>query len=72
MELIARLGGTDHTAAEQRLINLINRHNPKARIDMEGLQAVMENLAEFGVLPQPIPPIEKYVDLSYYREAVRE
>jgi len=72
VELIARLGGMDITAAEQRLINLINRHNPKARIDMEGLQAVMENLAEFGVLPQPIPPIEKYVDLSYYREAVRE
>jgi hypothetical protein len=30
----------------------------------------LELRAEMGFIGRPLPPVDKYVDLSYYREAV--
>lgn len=40
-------------------------------VDMAGLQAVIDAMAEQGDFKPPIPRPEKYVDLSYWREAVK-
>jgi ABC-type nitrate/sulfonate/bicarbonate transport system substrate-binding protein len=41
----------------------------QARIRPEGLQAVIELLAESGELSAPLPPPEKYIDSSYWERA---
>jgi hypothetical protein len=33
--------------------------------------AVLELRAEMGYLAQPLPPMEKYVDFTYYDEAIK-
>jgi hypothetical protein len=43
---------------------------PKAELKLAGLKSVLELRAEMGFLKQPLPPVEKYIDLSYYNEAV--
>jgi ABC-type nitrate/sulfonate/bicarbonate transport system substrate-binding protein len=36
-----------------------------AEIDLSGFQNVLQYLADFGDLPSPAPPVERYVDLSF-------
>lgn len=40
-------------------------------MDMAGLQAVIDAMAEQGDLKPPLPRPDKYVDLTYWREAVK-
>jgi hypothetical protein len=41
-----------------------------AAINMSGVTAALELRAELGHLARPISSVEKYLDLSYYREAL--
>jgi ABC-type nitrate/sulfonate/bicarbonate transport system substrate-binding protein len=43
----------------------------KGRIRPAGLQAVLELLAEIGEMERPLPPVDKYVDTSYWERAQR-
>ncbi|MBI2361010.1 MAG: hypothetical protein HYV04_19250, partial [Deltaproteobacteria bacterium] len=43
---------------------------PKAELNLPGIAAALELRAEMGYLGRPLPPVEKYVDLSYYRRAI--
>jgi hypothetical protein len=43
---------------------------PEPKLNLAGVEAVLELRAEMGFLKRPVPPVEKYLDLSYYREAV--
>jgi ABC-type nitrate/sulfonate/bicarbonate transport system substrate-binding protein len=43
---------------------------PEAKLNLPGVAAALEIRAEMGCLRYPVPPVERYVDLSYYREAV--
>lgn len=70
VEVIARIGKMGTERAERSLAGVLESHSPKAELSVEGMKAVMENMAEFGLLPRPLPPVQKYIDLSYYREAV--
>ena len=72
IEIIARIGEMDAERAASGLDGILRTNNPKAELSVEGLQAVIENMAEFDILPQPPPPMEKYVDLSYYNRAMEQ
>jgi ABC-type nitrate/sulfonate/bicarbonate transport system substrate-binding protein len=41
------------------------------KLDLAGLQAVVDAIAEQGDLAPPIPKADKYVDLSYWQEALK-
>lgn len=41
----------------------------KGRIRPAGMQAVLELLAEIGEMNRPLPPVEKYIDTSYWERA---
>jgi ABC-type nitrate/sulfonate/bicarbonate transport system substrate-binding protein len=43
---------------------------PDAALNIPGLAAVIELRAEMGRLATPLPVVEKYIDLSYYKKAV--
>jgi hypothetical protein len=43
---------------------------PAAAVNLSGVTAALEVRAELGYLARPIPPIEKYVDLSYHQKAL--
>lgn len=45
---------------------------PRAAIDIKGLEAVLKLRWEMGLLEAPIPPVEKYYDLTYYNRAVQK
>ncbi len=42
---------------------------PKAELNLAGVAAVLELRAQMGYLKRPVPPLEKYIDLSFYRQA---
>jgi hypothetical protein len=63
----------DGLAAEHTLDGLLDPEHglyPKAALNMSGVAAALELRAEMSYLARPIPPVEKYVDLSYYQNAV--
>ena len=41
-------------------------------LTLEGLTANLQVLARDGLLKEPLPPPEKYVDLSYLKQAQKE
>jgi ABC-type nitrate/sulfonate/bicarbonate transport system substrate-binding protein len=43
---------------------------PRARIDMEGIRAVLDLREAAGLLKPPVPKAEKYVEDRYYRKAL--
>ena len=45
---------------------------PRAAIDIKGMEAVLKLRWEMGFLKAPIPPVEKYYDLTYYNRAVKK
>src|SRR3990167_7275621 len=74
LELLTRHNGIRGAAAEQTLDALIDPRNglyPKASLNLPGMVAALELRAEMGHLTRPVPPVEKYIDLSYYRKATR-
>jgi ABC-type nitrate/sulfonate/bicarbonate transport system substrate-binding protein len=73
LDILARHNEMDGPAAEHTLDALLDPEHgiyPKAVLNMSGVTAALELRAELGYLARPIPPVAKYVDLSYYRKAV--
>jgi ABC-type nitrate/sulfonate/bicarbonate transport system substrate-binding protein len=73
LDILARHNEIDGIAAEHTLDALFHpKHGlyANAAINMSGVTAALELRAELGHLAHPIPPVAKYVDLSYYRTAL--
>ena len=74
LQLLGTHNGIERKAAEETLDVLLDSDYgiyPKAELNLPGLKAVLELRAEMGYLKQPLPPVDKYVDLSYYNRAVK-
>jgi ABC-type nitrate/sulfonate/bicarbonate transport system substrate-binding protein len=72
LALLATHNGLQGRAAGDTLDALLDSDYglyPKAELNLPGLKAVLELRAEMGYLKQPLPPVEKYIDLSYYDRA---
>jgi ABC-type nitrate/sulfonate/bicarbonate transport system substrate-binding protein len=73
LDILARHNEIDGPAAEHTLDTLLDPEHglyPKATINLPGVAAALDLRAELGYLVCPVPPVEKYVDLSYYRKAL--
>lgn len=73
LELLAKHNSIEGKAAEETLDALLDSDYglyPKAALNLLGLKSVLELRAEMGFLKPPLPPVEKYIDLSYYDRAV--
>ena len=73
LDILARQNEIDRPAAEHTLDTLLDPEPglyPKATINLPGVAAALDLRAELGYLACPVPPVEKYVDLSYYRKAL--
>jgi ABC-type nitrate/sulfonate/bicarbonate transport system substrate-binding protein len=73
LNLLATHNGLEGNAAEETLDALLDSDYglyPKAELNLAGLKSVLDLRAEMGYLKQPVPPAEKYIDLSYYDRAV--
>ena len=73
LDILARHDEIDGLAAEHTLDALLDPEHglySKAALNMSGVSAALEVRAELGYLARPMPPVEKYADLSYYRRAL--
>lgn len=73
LDILARHNEIHEIAAEHTLDALLDPEHglyPKAALNLSGVTAALELRADLGYLARPIPPVEKYVDLSYYRNAL--
>lgn len=73
LDLLARHNQIDEPAAETTLNALLDPEHglyPKAAVNVSGVRAALELRAELGYVTRPVPPVEKYVDLSYYHKAM--
>ena len=74
LELLAKHNGLQGKAAEETLdarLDLDYGLYPKAELNLAGLKSVLELRVEMGFLRPPLPSVEKYIDLSYYNQAVK-
>ncbi len=74
LELLSKHNGIEGKPAEETLDGLLDPAHgiyPRAKLNLPGLAAVLELRAEMGYLDRPLPPAEKYFDLSFYESAVR-
>ncbi|MCE3243556.1 MAG: transporter substrate-binding protein [Deltaproteobacteria bacterium] len=72
LDLLKKHSGLDEKRAENTLATLLEPDRglyPDAKLNIPGLAAVLTLRAEMGYLQPPLPPAEKYIDLSYYRRA---
>jgi ABC-type nitrate/sulfonate/bicarbonate transport system substrate-binding protein len=72
LDLLKKNSGLDEKRAEDTLATLLEPERglyPDAELNILGLTAVLALRAEMGYLQPPLPPAEKYIDLSYYRRA---
>jgi ABC-type nitrate/sulfonate/bicarbonate transport system substrate-binding protein len=72
LDILARYNEIDGTAAEHTLNALLHpKHGLylNAVVNRSGVAAALELRAELGYLAYPVPPVEKYVDLSYHQTA---
>jgi ABC-type nitrate/sulfonate/bicarbonate transport system substrate-binding protein len=72
LDLLKKYSGLDEKRAENTLATLLEPDRglyPDAELNIPGLAAVLALRAEMGYLQPPLPPVEKYIDLSYYRRA---
>jgi len=72
LDILARYSDIEGPAAEHTLDALLAPDAglyAKAGVNISGVTAALELRAKLGYLVGPIPPVEKYVDLSYYRKA---
>ncbi len=73
LDILARHNEIAGAAAEHTLDALLDPEHglyAKAAVNAPGVTAALQLRAELGYLPRPVPPVEKYVDLSYYRKAL--
>jgi len=71
--ILTRHNEIDGPAAEHTLDALLDPAHGlyrKAGVNMSGIAAALELRAELGYLARPLPAVEKYVDLAYYRRAL--
>lgn len=74
-EMLAQGEGISQEAAFIRLSRELDPMTgtiPKSAVDLKGLEAVAKLRAEMGYLKTPIPPLEKYYSLSYYKKAINQ
>jgi ABC-type nitrate/sulfonate/bicarbonate transport system substrate-binding protein len=72
-KLLERHHALDPARAEKTLEALLDPDSgiyPGAELNLPGIAAVLEVRAQMGHLTSPLPPVEKYIDLSYYRNAL--
>lgn len=72
--LLERHPALDQARAEKTLITILDPDlglSPDAELNLPGVAAVLALRAEMGHLTLPLPPLEKYIDLSYYQNALR-
>jgi hypothetical protein len=72
LDLLKKHNSLDEKRAENTLATLLEPDRglyPDAKLNIPGLAAVLTLRAEMGYLQPPLPPAEKYIDLSYYRRA---
>ena len=72
VDLLKKYSGLDEKRAENTLATLLEPDRglyPDAKLNIPGLDAVLALRAEMGHLQPPLPPAEKYIDLSYYQRA---
>ena len=72
LDLLKKHSGLDEKRAENTLATLLEPDRglyPDAELNIPGLAAVLALRAEMGHLQPPLPPTEKYIDLSYYQRA---
>jgi ABC-type nitrate/sulfonate/bicarbonate transport system substrate-binding protein len=75
LEILARHNEIQGRAAEHTLAALLDPEQglyPAAAVNLSGVTAALEIRAELGFLARPIPPAEKYVDLSYYQKSLSD
>jgi ABC-type nitrate/sulfonate/bicarbonate transport system substrate-binding protein len=73
LDILARHNEIAGPAAEHTLDALLHPQHglyKNAVVNMAGVTAALELRAELGYLARPVPPVEKYVDLSYHRTAL--
>jgi ABC-type nitrate/sulfonate/bicarbonate transport system substrate-binding protein len=73
LELLVKHTGIQDRTAENTLDALLDPGYgiyPEVELNVPGVQAALELRAEMGFINRPLPPAEKYFDLSYYRKAV--
>jgi ABC-type nitrate/sulfonate/bicarbonate transport system substrate-binding protein len=73
LDLLAKHNGLEGKAAEETLDALLDPGYgmyPRAELNLSGLEVVLQLRAEMGYLADPTPPVEKYIDLSYYNRAM--
>jgi len=73
LDLLAKHNGIKGSSAQKTLAALLDPKDgiyPKAKLNLPGITAALELRADMGYLARPVPPAEKYVDLSYYQKAV--
>lgn len=71
LDILARHNEIHGLAAEHTLDALLDPGHGlylNAALNLSGVTAALELRAELGYLARPIPPVEKYVDLSYYQK----
>jgi ABC-type nitrate/sulfonate/bicarbonate transport system substrate-binding protein len=73
LELLGKYNDLEGKAAEETLNALLDSDYgmyPNAAVNIAGLKSVIDLRAEMGFLKAPLPPVEKFIDLSYYERAV--
>jgi len=73
LDILSRHNDIHGRAAEHTLDTLLDpRHGlyPKAALNLPGVTAVLELRADLGYLARPFPPLEKYIDRSFYDAAL--
>jgi len=73
LDILARYNGIDGDGAQATLNALLDPAHglyPKAELNIAGVSAAVELRADLNYLARPVPAVEKYMDLSYYRRAI--
>lgn len=73
LDILARHNGIDGAAGEKTLDALLDEEHglyPHAALNTAGVAAALHLRGEMGYLARSAPPLEKYMDLSYYRRAL--
>jgi NitT/TauT family transport system substrate-binding protein len=73
LDILGRHNGIDGAVAEKTLDALLDRERglyPRAALNTSGVAAALDLRGELGYRARPAPPVQKYLDLSYYRRAL--
>lgn len=73
LDLLVKHNGLTPTVARETLTALLDRRNglyPEAKLNVPGIAAALDLRAEMGFLERPLPPVDKYIDTSYYQRAM--